>query len=232
MTDDLAPALELAAAPVVAEMAAEASRLSIEARVLAASVEDWTHEEANECSLKVSSWKLFLLGLDERRKEITRPLDAAKKSVMALFRPAEEETKSAIAVLGDAVRVFLARQRERALEAERAAHAQAKAQAQALQAQAAQVRAAGDPDTARALETAAAILPASAAAQVPAAATRLEGLAERDAGFGYEVNEAELPREYLTADHVKIRAVVKAFGAETNIPGVTVFPKTSTLARK
>lgn len=59
----------------------------------------------------------------------------------------------------------------------------------------------------------------------PVARPKVEGVSFRD-DWDFEIeNAALIPREYLTPDLVRIRGVVKAMKASTNIPGVKVIPK-------
>mgnify|MGYP001564367470 CR=1 FL=1 len=59
----------------------------------------------------------------------------------------------------------------------------------------------------------------------PMAQAKVEGVSFRD-DWDFEIeNAALIPREYLTPDLVRIRGVVKAMKAATNIPGIKVIPK-------
>lgn len=59
----------------------------------------------------------------------------------------------------------------------------------------------------------------------------LEGVSFRG-GFDFEVTDDSLvPREYLSVDHKKIGAVVRALKEQARIPGVRVFPKTGVAGR-
>lgn len=63
-----------------------------------------------------------------------------------------------------------------------------------------------------------------AAPAAPAPTTN--GISTRQ-DWGFEVmNAADVPRDYLMVDEVKVGKIVRAMKGETNIPGIRVFPKT------
>ncbi len=144
--------------------------------------------------------------LEERKKEITGPLNAALKSARDLFRPAEEAFAQIEAAAKGKIAAFTAdeeRRNREALAAAAAAHA------------------CGD---ARGTQ--------EALAQV-ATTKNVAGLSTYQK-WDYEVvNEALLPREFLTANLtlIKEHASHSTKGDPTPIPGVRFFPRVVVTSR-
>lgn len=140
---------------------------------------------------------------------------AAKGEILAPLAPAEKALR--LAMQG-----WLAE-----VERERQA-AEAKARAQARQAEeeekarrAAELAEAGVEE--EEIQQTVAAMPAPVAVSPAPQLTRVEGVAQRVEWRFEIVNEALVPREYLSIDEKKIRAVVKAFKGEKEIPGVRIF---------
>lgn len=175
--------------------------------------------------------------LDEQRKAFTRPLDAKKKEIMELFDPAVSLLKDAETVLKKAIGDWNETERQR-LALERKAQqdelkrqqVEAEKAAQKAREEAAEAAKAGDEARAGELIVAASAKEAEAeavqfAALPQVAHAKLPGVSERK-DWDFEITDpAAIPREYLAVDESKIRRVVKALGAESNITGIRVFQK-------
>ena len=61
---------------------------------------------------------------------------------------------------------------------------------------------------------------------VPPAAPKLAGVSARKVWKYRVVNEALIPRQYLTVDHAAIGRVVSALGGRATIPGIEVYEET------
>lgn len=60
---------------------------------------------------------------------------------------------------------------------------------------------------------------------LPTATPKVAGVSYREEWDFEVVDDAKIPREYLTRDDAKIRRVVKAMKGTTNIPGVRAFSR-------
>lgn len=186
--------------------------------------------------------------LEDLRTAITRPMDAAKKAVLDLFRGPEERLANAERQIKRAMITWQdeerARQRaeqarldeiarrEREAAERKAAAERAKAEA-ARQAAEAAARAG---DAAAAAKAAAAAERADARAQgqadkaatsiapsVVTAPPKIQGVSTRQVAKFEITDPSQLPREYLMPDEKKIRGVVNALKAGASIPGVRVW---------
>ena len=133
--------------------------------------------------------------LEERLEEITKPLNAALRSVRDLFRPAIQAYAEAEGVLkrkiGDAHLAIERANREAML---------------AAQAQ----MAAGN------------VLAAAQAATSMVERPAAEGVRTQEVWTFRVVNALLVPREFLVVDEKKVRAHVAQHGEATNIPGIVV----------
>jgi Rad3-related DNA helicase len=138
--------------------------------------------------------------LEERRKSATRPLDEAKKQIMAWFRPAVDELAAALHVLRRAMGEYT--------------HAQNLLQQKAVAAYGQALSEGRTPDKA-------ALVQAFEGAPAPVAGTQTRTV------WKFEiVDEAALPRAFMIADEKRIGEIVRQEKDQTNIPGVRVFAET------
>src|SRR5690606_11674268 len=175
--------------------------------------------------------------LEKKRKEITEPLDAAKKATMDMFRPAndaiadcERELKNR---MGNYVREQERLQRQREAEAaERARKEQEK-----LEAQAERARARGQEEKAQALETQAAT---AVAVVKPVEAPRASGAHTRKAWKARLNNKMQLitavaqgkaSPELLEYNERAGNDMAKALTAPLNCPGVEAFEEIQVVSR-
>lgn len=147
--------------------------------------------------------KARIVELEDKRKDITRPLDAAKKSVMDLFNVPVKRFKAIEASIKGAMAGYLER-----TENERQAQLEALAEA--------------EPAEARALVVSAA----------DKTAPEASGIQTRTVWEFEITDEDAVPRNFLTVDEKAIRAAVKLNEGRTEIPGVRVFTRTQIVASK
>lgn len=178
--------------------------------------------------------------LVDQRLAITRPMDAAKSSVMDLFRAPVETLQSAASILKRKMVAYTTDQQRKAAEAREAAERAAQAERDRLEAEARALKAEGRAGEAAVKEQVAAMVIAQPPA-APVAVPKVAGVSTRET-VDFEVVDllalvkhvAEHPEllALLTVDSVKLRAQVKALGMATKLPGVKVFPKTSLAAAR
>lgn len=152
----------------------------------------------NLLKLAKEKWK----ALEERRTEVTRPLNEALRAVNGWFKPAQEPYKQAELVLKQKISAYLLAQRA-------ANEAAMQAAAQAAQA--------GDVD--QAAQHVAALVEAP----------KVQGVSMREVWDFEVVNLDEVPREYLCLDAAKVRAAIWYADTERTpprpIPGLRFFLK-------
>jgi hypothetical protein len=163
--------------------------------------------------------------LEEKRLEITRPLDAAKKAIMDFFRAPADVLDKAERVIKGALSAFEVRRRER-IEAERRelqrkADEAAAAERKRLAAEAERLAAEGRVETAALKIERAETLQAREITTVPG--EKVKGVSYRTT-WNYRIADADaIPREFMMVDEQKIRRYVSAMKGDTKIAGVEVF---------
>lgn len=174
--------------------------------------------------------KAFAKEVDEERKSITKNLDDAKTAIMNLFRPAVDYLTQAESTLKNALTKFLDAEEKKRREEEAIKRKAAEEAAAKLREEAAILAKQGEAGHARALSQQADMLPAMVRADTPQ--TTLAGVSSSEA-WKFEIIDALLvPREYLMIDETKLRKVVQALKAETNIQGVRVYSERQIAARR
>lgn len=177
--------------------------------------------------------------LDEQRKAITKPLDAAKAAVMDLFRGPLELLQEAEALLKRKMLDYSTEQARKAAEERAAAERAAKAERERLEREAAEFAAQGRAGEAAVKTQVAEMIVASPV--VVAEAPKAAGISTRET-VAFEVVDllalvqhvAQHPEliGLLVADSTKLRAYVRGLGLQCNLPGVRVFTQQSLAARK
>lgn len=157
--------------------------------------------------------------LEEERKKITSPLDAAKKAVQALFVPQQDKLDAAERLIKNAMIAFTDEQ-ERIRRAEEA-KLQEKAEKERQEAlrKANEARAKGNEAKAEILEEKAASVVA------PVLAPRVEQTAGTSFVVRYSaevIDFALLPDEYKVVDQKKLDAMARALKDGFNVPGAIV----------
>ena len=174
--------------------------------------------------------KTFAKEIDDERKSITRKIDDVKASIINLFRPAVDYLAQAESTLKAALTKYLDAEEKKRRDEEAIKRKAADEAAAKLRAEAAILARQGEADSARALNQQAAMLPAMVQSDTPQ--TKLAGVSSTER-WNFEITDStKIPREFLMVDETKIRKVVQALKAETNIEGVRVFATTQISARR
>lgn len=165
--------------------------------------------------------------LDDLRKSMTRPIDAAKKAIMDFFRGPEQKLATAESGIKRAMIGYSEEQDRIRREAQRKADEAARKEQEKLQQQAAKAIASGKVEKAEQLEQRAATVVAPI---VQREAPRVSGIVTKEV-WKFEVTDpAAVPREYLSVDEKKIGGVVRSLKGDTNIAGVRVWSEKSIAA--
>lgn len=158
--------------------------------------------------------------LDELRKSMTRPLDAAKKAIMDFFRGPEDKLARAENGIKRAMIGFQQEQERKRAEEQRRADEAARKERERLAAQARAAEASGKVEKAAQLEQRAAGVVAPVISRNP---PKVTGVQTREI-WRFEVTDPDLvPREYMSVDESKIRRVVGALKGDAKIAGVRVW---------
>lgn len=176
--------------------------------------------------------------LTEQRLTITRPMDDAKKAVMALFAAPVDLLTTAESIFKTKMLAYSQEQERKAAEARLKAEQEAETARQKLAEEAAELQAQGRAGEALVKETVAQmVVAAPVVATVPVA----KGISTKTT-IDFEVDDmvklvkhiAEHPEliGLVAVDTVKLRAYVRGLGANCNLPGVRVFNKQTIAARK
>lgn len=183
---------------------------------------EYAGRELQDISTKISQ-------LEERRMAITRPMDAAKKAVMALFSPAIDRLTEGKTFISNGMLAYTRKKQADAAEAQRKADAAAAAERAKLEQRADRAEASGKVEKAGDLRELAAT---TVAPVVRLEAAKVKGVSIK-ANWQFEVTDPSLiPREFLMVDEKKIGQVVKAMKDSTSIPGVRVWDAGTVSARR
>ena len=178
--------------------------------------------------------------LEDRRKAITQPLDAAKKSVMDLFRQPLASLEEAERTIKRKMLTYSQEQdRIRAEEARKAEEA-ARREQERLEREAEEARQSGDESTAQVLEHTASVMTASA--PVARAAPKAQGIGTvtrwsaevEDKRAFIEFCLTEAGAQYFDAIAVDMRPLNQmavALKEKMKIPGIKAVPTTGLSAR-
>ena len=171
--------------------------------------------------------------LNEKRLEITRPIDESKARIMAMFRPIEDKLKNAENIIKRGILSWEAkiaeenrRQQEIANRAAKEAEERARA---ALVVKAETAIAEGKPELAVAyVEKAEAVIvaPVNVAVERRASGISIPKI------WKFRITDSSLiPDEFWILDETKIGKVVKAMKETTKIPGVEAFDEATVSAK-
>ena len=171
--------------------------------------------------------------LNEKRLEITRPIDESKARIMAMFRPIEDKLKNAENIIKRGILSWEAkiaeenrRQQEIANRAAKEAEERARA---ALVVKAETAIAEGKPELAVAyVEKAEAVIvaPVNVAVERRASGISIPKI------WKFRITDSSLiPDEFWILDETKIGKVVKAMKETTKIPGVEAFEEATVSAK-
>lgn len=160
--------------------------------------------------------------LDDREKAITKPINDSLKAIRDLFRAPKALLEQAETAFKQSMLSYQRAEEAKRQAAQRAAEELARKECERLAALAAKAEKRGDVEKAQQFSDRAAVIVAPV---VEVSAPKVTGVATRK-DYTFEIVDAALlPREYLVADEVKIRKVVRALGVNTNIPGVRVIER-------
>ena len=214
---------DIASNPEVRELAEQTDQLL----QIASSYRVTTAAEYTAAGEELKKVKAAAKRLDEIRKSMTKPLDAAKRAIMDFFREPETKLQRAESDIKRAMIAYSEEQERIRREEQRKAEEAARKEREKLEAQAATAAAAGKIERAEQLEQRAATVVAPV---IQREAPKVTGLATREVWKFEIIDASALPREYLTVDEKKIGAVVRALKGDTNIPGVRVWAEKSLAA--
>jgi hypothetical protein len=214
---------DIASNPEVRELAEQTDQLL----QIASSYRVTTAAEYTAAGEELKKVKAAAKRLDEIRKSMTKPLDAAKRAIMDFFREPETKLQRAESDIKRAMIAYSEEQERIRREEQRKAEEAARKEREKLEAQAAKAAAAGKIERAEQLEQRAATVVAPV---IQREAPKVTGLATREVWKFEIIDASALPREYLTVDEKKIGAVVRALKGDTNIPGVRVWAEKSLAA--
>lgn len=177
--------------------------------------------------------------LNEKRLGITKPLDAAKAAVMALFKPPIALLKQAEGILKQKMLGWQREEQRKAEEDRLARERAAQAERERLEAEAKALAAEGRTGEAAVKDQVAQMVVAPPAAEP--APPAVKGISTSTT-VDFEVVDllalvqhvAQRPEllALLAVDSVRLRAQVRATGMATNLPGVRVFEKQTLAARR
>lgn len=172
-----------------------------------------TEEQHNAENLLISARAALKVAQDKRR-ELTQPLDESKTRIIALFRPYTDKLALGIATLNSTLGAYHQQLRIQAEAARQTALAE----------EAARIREAEG--TGEILE------PLAKPVQAPVAKTSRPELGTVTYRDDYDIqiiNPSDVPRDLCEPSMVKIRARVKS--GVTTIPGILISPKVISTAR-
>jgi len=157
--------------------------------------------------------------LDSQRKEITIPIDQAKKKVMELFKKPMDTCKQVLDICDVLMIAYTDMQEKKRKEDQDKLDRQAEKKRKELEAKAEAKRAEGKEEKAEQYEEKAAeVLP-------PVAAPRVEkpkGISYTERYYGDVIDFKALPDEYKMVEQSKINKVMQATKGTIPIPGVKV----------
>lgn len=178
--------------------------------------------------------------LEDQRKAITAPLDAAKKQVMDLFRGPVDLLTKAEGILKGKLLGYQQEQARKAAEARRIAEQAAEAERQRLAAEAKKLEDEGRAGEATVQRAIAEMVVAQPVTTV-AAAPKVAGLATRTTVEFEVVDKLALVQHIakhpellnlVVEDSTRLRAYVRGLGLDCQLPGVRVFEKASLAASR
>lgn len=166
------------------------------------------------------SLKAMHTRIDDQRKAMKQPIDAAGRAVQEFFGRPLENIQAALGVMKGHVAAYLTRCEAEQRAAQEAADREVREARKALEAAAQVAEASGDIDTAEDLGMAALTIVAPVLAP---AVGKLTGTSVREAWKFQVENAALIPRQYLMPDEKKIGGYVRAMRAEATIAGVRIW---------
>ena len=209
------------------EIPAQAKQLIAETEVVVAQAQAFTIATITDYQLAGMELKVIkgrMKELDDLRKSLTRPLDEAKKRIMALFTPAEDRLKKAEnlikrAMLGYQQEQERKRQEEEARLRKIAEDEQRRRDALAAK-QAEKARARGNEERAQEILENVPIIPTPVVLKEQ---PKVKGIATREIWKFRVVNVSLLPREYMLPNGKMLLAFAQATKGTIPVPGVEFY---------
>lgn len=183
-------------------------------------------EDMNKCSKRAKE-------LEKMRKETTKPIDDAKKQVMAVFKPATEHLNEAVSFYKDSIGTYITLQQKRAEEAQKLAQEKAKEQKEAISQAIEQAKEKGDSETVATLETVANTLPVEAPTVAPK--VKVEGATVRKKikgrvtdlkAFLLHIAEHEELQSLIEVKQGELDRFLAASSGSIAMPGIEVYEET------
>ena len=191
----------------------EAQGMLNQARAI--SIVDQTGYE--EAALALKHIKARSSALEDERTKITKPMDAAKKAVMDLFRKPQDFLVEAEKVIKGAM-ITYSNEQDRLRRAEQARLDEiARKEREKLEAQAAKAQSAGKVEKAEAIMEKAQVV---AAPVVEPTVAKTAGISYRTVWEFEIVDETAIPREWLVPDQKAIGGAIRSTQGKISIPGV------------
>lgn len=170
--------------------------------------------------------------LDAMRKAITKPMDDAKKGVMALFKPAIERYTAAVGTLKDGIAAYQLEKQRIAAEANADAERKAAAEREALKAEAEKAETAEEREAL--MEVASAVVAVETKAEKPEGVTlvkRWKAKVDDKAAFVRYVSEHPEMLDCLDVNTSAINAFARQTAGSVKVDGLTVYQDVSVACR-
>ena len=184
------------------------------------------------------SIKTKIAELESRRKEITTPMDAAKKSVMDLFSKPTDVLKQAESAYKNAILTYQSEQERIAAAAQRAADAAAEAERKRMEAAAVVAEESGDVETAVAIQMASEMMvsniPLAAPSKVAGISKTVRWSAEVIDKVAYLKHVLANPEliDTVNVDLTSLNRMAIALKGNLNYPGIKAVSTASISARR
>ena len=209
----------------------DVKKLTAESGSLAEQYQDFAITNAIGYTEAANDLKLIkgqLNAVNEKRLEITRPMDAAKKGVMDFFRPVVTRLENAERAIKKGMADWKREQDRLAAEEQRKEQERREKREAKLRQEAEEARDKGREARADILEDRADTV---TSAPVAPATPKVEGVSTRKVWRFEIVDPAAVPDQYKTIDEKKIGGVVRALKDQADIPGVRVYSEDVVSAR-
>lgn len=192
------------------------------------------HLEFDAASAKLKEVKAQAKKLDEKRREMTRPLDASKQAIMDFFRPVEAQLVDAERVIKQAMLKFSQEQaRIQELERKRLqdeANERARVERERLEAEAMAALATGNAAKSEERLTEAETVTAPIM-KAPDRKPTASGVAIRKIRKARVLDVKLVPREFMIVNEPALNALAKTTEGPSTIPGVEFYTEESLAQR-
>jgi hypothetical protein len=207
----------------------EGQQLAVDTKEMAARYSDFPIVDGKDCERGaevLKEVKAYKNKLEEKRFEMTRPLDQAKKSIMEFFRQPMDALDTLERNIKSRIISYQQEERRKADIAQKKLQAAADAKAKELRDKAAAEAAKGNTAKAAQLMDKAAekeVAVPVVAADIP----KVAGVFTKQVWKYQIIDVNAIPREYMIPDEKKIGAMARASKGTLQIPGVKIYPEDS-----